>query len=280
MRTSRNPHGAALCGHRRTAGFARPVVLVSVLLAVVAGCGVAPASSPAAYPGLAPAHVRAEPDLRVLAPATTFAEIPAAPRDPAPQATTDGVVLRIQREVAVYDRPGGQAFAKLPSTQIGSPTWVAQIAQDDGWSQVLLPSRPNGSTGWVRTDNTDAVEKAKTQYTVDIDVSKRRMVIRDQRTELGSWKVAVGKPESPTPRGRTFILASVRDTVTRFSPVNLPLGIHSQPPQGKEPLTVALHGWPDSRVFGTQSSDGCVRVPDDALRLLVSLPLGTLVVLR
>ena len=44
--------------------------------------------------------------------------------------------------------------------------------------------------------------------------------------------------------------------------------------------TVALHGWPDSQVFGQASSDGCVRVPDDALQLLRNLPLGTTVMLR
>ena len=62
----------------------------------------------------------------------------------------------------------------------------------------------------------------------------------------------------------------------------LPLGTHSETfnSYGGGPGTVALHGWPDPAVFGRADSDGCVRVPTDALHLLSTLPLGTLVVLR
>jgi lipoprotein-anchoring transpeptidase ErfK/SrfK len=38
---------------------------------------------------------------------------------------------------------------------------------------------------------------------------------------------------------------------------------------------VALHGWTDPSVFGKAISHGCVRVPDDALDLLRTVPIGT-----
>ena len=77
-------------------------------------------------------------------------------------------------------------------------------------------------------------------------------------------------------------MASIEETVTRFSPIILPLGAHSETfnSYGGGPGTVALHGWPNASVFGKDASDGCVRVPDEALRMLSSLPLGTVVRLR
>ncbi len=217
-------------------------------------------------------------DLSTLPAATTFGDIPAAPPDPEPRSGTDGVVLHVEEDIAVFDAPSGTAVAKLPSTQFKSPTWVPIVAERGDWARVLLPSRPNRSTGWVRVD-TDRVEKARTPYVVDVDVDSRWMVVRKNGREIGSWSVGVGAPGTRTPEGRTFIMASIRETVTDFSPIILPLGTHSKTltTYGGGPGTVALHGWPDPSVFGTASSDGCVRIPDDALALVKSLPLGTLV---
>lgn len=227
-----------------------------------------------------PAHAIAQADLGMQASATTFANFPKAPQDPAPNAETEGVVLHIKRDVAVYEAPDGAVFAKLPATQLENPTWVPVIAERGPWAQVLLPSRPNGATGWVRTDG--QVERARTPYVVDVDVGARRLAVRKDGSAIGEWVVGVGAPDSPTPRGRTFIMAAIEETVTKFSPIILPLGAHSDTfsTYGGGPGTVALHGWPDPAVFGQASSDGCVRVPDDALRLLTTLPLGTLVHLR
>ncbi|PFG93366.1 L,D-transpeptidase-like protein [Saccharopolyspora erythraea NRRL 2338] len=221
-------------------------------------------------------------ELAALPESTTFGDLAAAPSDPAPQSETTGVVVRVKQDLAVYDAPHGRAFARLPATQLANPTWVPAIAEREGWAQVLLPSRPNGSTGWVWLGGPERTEKARSPYVVDVDVDKRRLVLRENGVETASWDVSVGAPASPTPRGRTFIMAAIEETVTRYSPIILPLGTHSETfsTYGGGPGTVALHGWPDASVFGQDRSDGCVRVPPDALRTLTSLPLGTLVLLR
>jgi lipoprotein-anchoring transpeptidase ErfK/SrfK len=101
----------------------------------------------------------------------------------------------------------------------------------------------------------------------------------DQR--LGSWTVGTGKEAHPTPPGRTFLLGSFSDSAQRYSPVILPLGTHSATLDsfGGGPGTVAIHTWPTANVFGTRSSDGCIRVPSDALHQLIQVPLGTLVLI-
>jgi len=89
--------------------------------------------------------------------------------------------------------------------------------------------------------------------------------------------VAEGAPGTPTPAGRTFILASLIPKPVTYSPLILPLGTHSDTLTtfGGGPGTVGLHGWPDPSVFGHAVSHGCVRIPPAALRALSMVPLGS-----
>lgn len=262
------------------------LILLSGLL--IAGCGSSPAHTPAQAADVAqpqeipaPAALSAA-ALAALPESTTFTTIPHAIADPAPGNLSDGTVLRIAGLTPVYDRPDGTAFAALPPTQFKSPTWVPVVEHRPGWSRVLLPSRPDASTGWVYTGQSTHPQEARAAVTVDVDVDKRHLLLLNGNQQVGSWSVGVGKPTAPTPRGRTFIMASIKETVTKFSPIILPLGTHSNTfdTYGGGPGTVALHGWPDKSKIGTASSDGCIRVPDDLLAVLATLPLGTLVVVH
>jgi len=93
--------------------------------------------------------------------------------------------------------------------------------------------------------------------------------------------VAVGAAGTPTPVGRTFLLALLAPPRPTYSPLILPLGLHSTALSafGGGPGTVGLHGWPDPSVFGRAVSNGCVRVPAAALHVLSDIPLGTLVLI-
>lgn len=220
---------------------------------------------------------RADVDLTKLVASTTKAKLPQAPLDPDPMATTDGTVVHPRRVLPVYAAPGRKPFAKITPTQMGD-TWLPVIDQQEGWTQVLLPSRPNGSIGWLRT--AQLVERY-TPYVVRVHVGSRRMqLFRDGKT-LGEWTVAVGAPGTPTPTGRTFLLGSIVDEKQDFSPLILPLGTHSATldTYGGGPGTVAFHGWPNTSVFGKAISHGCIRVPADALDQLSQVPLGTLVII-
>ncbi|TWF94412.1 L,D-transpeptidase family protein [Saccharopolyspora dendranthemae] len=264
---------------RRTAGgtarVARSLTAAALGVACLALTGCAP--DPDAAPVERPPYAMARADLGMQADSTTFADFPTAPTDPDPAAANGGVLLRVLSDVGVHQSPDGPVFAKLPAKQLNNPTWVPVIAERGGWAQVLLPSRPNGATGWVQVNG--QVERARTPYAVDVEVDARKLMVRRNGAVIGEWVVGVGASDSPTPRGRTYIMAAIEETVTKFSPIILPLGTHSNTfsTYGGGPGTVALHGWPDPSVFGQASSDGCVRVPDDALRLLATLPLGTLV---
>jgi hypothetical protein len=212
--------------------------------------------------------------------ATTFATVDGLPLDTG-DGPTSGVVLHATRDVVVHDAVGGAPVAKLPAEQLGSPTWVPVVEERDGWARVLLPNRPNRSSGWVHTAD-GALERAQNDFLVTVDLASFRMEVAEAGRPLGSWTVGTGSAEHPTPVGRTYVMASIEETVSTFSPYVLPLGTHSESHEtfGGGPGTVALHGWPDDSPFGTASSDGCVRVPADALDLLLTLPLGTVVLVK
>ena len=216
-------------------------------------------------------------DITKLVASTTKATLPRAPRDTDPLAATDGDVVHPQGTVAVYAAPDGRPFAKVTPTQLGD-TWLPVVDRRSGWVKVLLPSKPNGSAGWVRTGD---VQEARTPYLIRVHVGSRQLELFENGSSLGSWPVAVGAPETPTPTGRTFLLGSIVDDNQSYSPVILPLGWHSDTldSYGGGPGTVALHGWPDATVFGNAVSHGCVRVPADALDQLTQVPLGTLVLI-
>lgn len=218
-------------------------------------------------------------DLTKLPEADTFGTVSGAPTDPLPKAgAVAGKVFHPKLEMVVHASPGGAAVAKLPAVQMGSPTWAPVVAEQDGWAELLLPTRPNASAGWVHED-AGAFEIAQDDYAINVDRASFTLEILRNGKSIGSWTIGTGKPEHPTPAGRAYIIASIAETKNTYSPIVLPLSYHSNSLEtfGGGPGTVGLHGWPNDSFVGKQNSDGCVRVPQDALDQLVKVPLGTIV---
>lgn len=211
--------------------------------------------------------------------ATTYSTVSNAPLDASSSRPSDGTVVHPETPQRVYDRPGGLPIALLPVTQLNSPTWVPVIAKRAGWRQVLLPSRPNGATGWIAAS--DNLQAAYSPFVVKVDLSDRRLTLVKSDRQVGRWKVAIGNAATPTPTGRTFLLASLAPSKPGPSPLVLPIGAHSQNADSFRggPGTVALQGWPDRSVFGRATTQGSIRVPKRALKALAVVPLGSLVLI-
>jgi lipoprotein-anchoring transpeptidase ErfK/SrfK len=255
-------------------------LVVAVLLsacgtASTQGQAAAPAATAALAPPVLPRHVSAARLARLPA-ATTFGRLPSAPRDPDPFGPETGTVLHPTVTWVVYARPGGPPVAALPATELESPTWVPVVQSQPGWDRVLLPTRPNRSTGWLYVGG-EGLQTAYSAYRVEVNLAAFRLTVLDAGRKLGTWTVAVGARGTPTPTGRTFLLASLAPQHPTYSPLILPLGLHSNTLStfGGGPGTVGLHGWPDPAVFGHAVSHGCVRVPAAALRVLGRVPLGS-----
>ncbi|SPT52037.1 L,D-transpeptidase [Actinomadura madurae] len=251
--------------------------LTAVLLLSLAGCGGATRQNTASAGGGRSGGPGAAGAAKVPE-ATTFTTISGAPRDDAPDGTTDGLVAHPATAAAVFDRPGGRRIATLPTTELGGPTWVPVVESSGDWRRVLLPSRPNQASGWV---SAAGLKTAHSPYTVRVELAQRRLTLRRSERTVGRWKVAIGGAKTPTPPGRTFLMANLAPAKKTPSPTVLPLGTHSATLDtfGGGPGTVALHGWPDASVFGKAITHGCVRVPADALKALSRVPLGSLVLI-
>lgn len=242
------------------------------LLALVAGAVLAATGwQPSWSDDARPAAAR----LQMLPVADTGARIPRAARDTDPGAGTEGEVVHPVRTTPVFAAPGRRAVAKVGPRQMGE-LWLPVVDRRGGWTKVLLPSRPNSSAGWLRTRD---VERRTTPYEVRVHLGSRTMEVIRDGSVAGTWPVAIGASDTPTPTGRTFVLGLIQDPGQSFSEYILPLGAHSDSldSYGGGPGTVAFHGWPDGSVFGQAVSHGCIRVPDDALAMLRQVPLGSLV---
>ena len=272
-----------LAGHARQATAAAAVLaaaVAAVLAVTLTGSSAPPGHGPPGAQRLVlPVGVPAA-ELARLPRATTYASIPAAPGDPAPFALTSGLVAHPLAPQVVYSGPGKPPVAVLPPTELGAPTWVPVVQSSPGWERVLLPSRPNRATGWLYTGGS-RLDTRRSSYLVRISVGARTLSILDGGRLLGTWTAAVGAPATPTPTGRTFLLALLAPPHPTYSPLILPLGFHSDTldTYGGGPGTVGIHGWPDPSVFGRAVSHGCVRVPAAALHILSRVPLGSLVLI-
>ncbi|WUH99062.1 L,D-transpeptidase [Spirillospora sp. NBC_00431] len=264
----------------RRAGHIVPAAAVALsVLLLGGGCGGSPSGAASAGNGKEARGTGTGSGAAVpsnIPAATTFTKVPGAPKDGEPGGATDGLVVHPDGPVPVFDRPGGRPVATLPAEQLGGPTWVPVVESSGAWRRVLLPSRPNGSSGWI---SGSGLRAARSPYTVRVDLAKRRLTLLKSARTAGRWTVAIGGPKTPTPRGRTFLMATLAPAKKTPSPLVLPLGTHSATLDtfGGGPGTVALHGWPDTSVFGKAVTHGCVRVPKDALRALSRVPLGSLV---
>lgn len=248
-----------------------------------------PATDPStARPPIVAAQPVSEQALAALPMATTFSTVTVAPKDPSPDQIPSGRLVHPLVTVPAYASPGGPAIAAVPAEQVlGVPaqpagrTALPVVAEQPGWAEVLLPTRPNDSAAWIVLD--DRVVTEHTPYRIEVDRAHFALTLFKDGAEIGRWTVGIGKPQSPTPATRTMILASIQDTHPTFSPIILATGAHSDTytSYGGGPGTVGLHGWPSASVFGQPSSDGCVRIPADALQTLsTQVPIGTPVLIR
>ena len=268
-------------GRRPTRRRARSAVLAPLLvLLALAGGACAGASEATDHAAQAPAPAPA------AAPAPT--PEPTVPPD-ATAASAADLVARPAAVVRPVDRPGGEAVvAELaPTTELGSARALLVVGEQvldggDRWLEVLLPVRPNGTTGWLPAAG---IELRSVDLAVEVDLTARTLTLTDGGEVVLTTAVAVGAADTPTPTG-TFSLTDTLATPepgSPYGPFALGLSGHS------DVLTefaggdgqIGIHGTDDPGSIGQAVSHGCVRVPNDVIATLSGLlPLGTPVTVR
>ena len=184
--------------------------------------------------------------------------------------------------------PGGKPLRLLqPIAPLGAgPVWLqvrgVKVVAGVRWVKVLMPVRPNGSTGWVRAS--DFVFRP-IDLRIDIDLGDRRLTLLRKGKRVRSWTVAIGTPENPTPTGR-FAIAEViptGDPKAFLGPLVLPITGFSDTlnefagGNGR----VAIHGTSEPELIGQRVSHGCIRMRNADVQALTRLVRGgTPVIIR
>ncbi len=183
------------------------------------------------------------------------------------------------RSEASIDAPAIARVAKR--TPEGTSNIVAVLGSrvDDAgqvWIRARLPILAHDNTGWVPRDALGGYGTVRTRLVVDLD-SLSATLLRDGR-EIFRAPIGVGKPSSPTPRGKFYI----RNKLTGYaSPMYGPIAF------GTSARSQILTDWPAGGFVGIHGTDrpdllpgrvshGCIRMRnEDILRLAQLMPVGT-----
>ncbi len=171
-----------------------------------------------------------------------------------------------------------------PTTAVGAPTTFAVIGDPvatsdatDGWYKVLLPTRPNQSTGWVPVGS---VELTQTPYRIFIDLGARTLRVENNGAAVFETPVAIGTDDNPTPLGATYVTELIENTDPdgAYGPYAFGLALHSETLTefAGGPGQVGVHGTDQPDLIGDAVSHGCIRLTNDAIVDLqeLGLPLG------
>jgi lipoprotein-anchoring transpeptidase ErfK/SrfK len=189
-------------------------------------------------------------------------------------------------QLAVYDA----ADAPAPSRTFENPwllngeadkaipqAFLVEEQRPDGWVRVLLPERPNGSSGWIR--QTD-VKLTPNPNRIEVNLGEHKIRVFDRTEVRYEGDVAIGKPSTPTPTGKYYIRVLIQaiNPSEVYGPFAYGLSAHS------EVLTefnggdgeTGVHGNNDKSVLGKSVTAGCIRMDNEEItRLSKILPLGT-----
>ena len=159
------------------------------------------------------------------------------------------------------------------------------VSRGRQWLHVLLPIRPNDTTGWIPRDN---VKLLRTDYWVTVSLGSRRVDVYRSGHRVRSFRAVIGKSATPTPGGLAAIYEKNRQpdpteflgpwvlTLTSFSDV-----LHSF--EGG-PGRVAIHGRDGASLLdplGSAASHGCIRIDNAPVTWMAQqLPQGTPVQIR
>ena len=188
------------------------------------------------------------------------------------------------KQVAVYRAPRAKrALLVLRKRDANGSRRAFLVRGTRGkWIHVYLPTRPNGSLGWIRSR---AVRMYDNRYRIVVHLRAHRLQLWSNRRLLTTYPVATGTPSTPTPRGLFYIVELLQpdDPGGSYGPYSFGLSAHSNVLQtfAGGDGRVGLHGTNEPGLIGSSVSHGCIRLRNAAVRRLARiLPLGTPVYVR
>jgi lipoprotein-anchoring transpeptidase ErfK/SrfK len=139
------------------------------------------------------------------------------------------------------------------------------------WLQVMLPGRPNSSTGWIAQNGT---RKLVTDWHILVDLAARRVQVYRAGHLVRTFQAVVGKPSTPTPTGQFFVEETVQMAAGEpGGPFALALSARSEVLQEFEggPGQIGIHGRDGlGGTLGQAESHGCIRLATPSIDWLTA----------
>jgi hypothetical protein len=194
------------------------------------------------------------------------------------------VALVHTKQVAVYSRPHAKhaLLVLRKKDKLGTRRTFLVRGTRKNWVHVYLPTRPNGSLGWVRARS---VEMYTNRYRLVVRLRAHKLQLWRGRHIVATYPVATGTRYTPTPRGLFYIVELLRpdNPGGSYGPYSYGLSAHSNVLEtfAGGDGRVGLHGTNEPGLIGSSVSHGCIRLRNAAVRRLARiLPLGTPVLVR
>jgi L,D-transpeptidase catalytic domain len=185
--------------------------------------------------------------------------------------------------LALWSSPRGSVVARLgATTEFGSPLRLGVVKDRGRWLAVVSTRLPNGRLGWVKRRD---VYLASTEISIHLDLSRRRLLLKRGDQVIRRIVVGVGRPSSPTPRGRFAVtdkLSGYRYS-SAYGCCIVALSAHQPylPASWRGGNRIAIHGTNVPSSIGVASSAGCPHAGyADMQALMRRVPLGAPVFIR
>ena len=165
-----------------------------------------------------------------------------------------------------------------PNLSGASLVFLVEDLNDLQAIKVLLPSRPNGSFGWI---NGNQVRLTRHNYGIQVRLDDFAIAVTDHDETIFETTIGVARENTPTPLGRYYTteLLQPPESGTAYGPYAYGLSGHSDTFESflGGPGQLGIHGTNEPWALGTNVSSGCVRLHNDDITYLVEtlqLPLG------
>jgi lipoprotein-anchoring transpeptidase ErfK/SrfK len=153
------------------------------------------------------------------------------------------------------------------------------VGEQAGWLQVNIPAKPNGSVGWVKSDD---VTTYITPFYVLIELSKRRLTACNSGVVIAREPAGIGAANlGLTPTGTFYLMDLLRNPKIKqagYGPFSFGLNGFTEDAKVAKQFDdgrLAIHGT-TAKGIGTPVSHGCIRISNTAItKLAKTLFLGT-----
>jgi len=207
----------------------------------------------------------------------------AAPFPTEPGETACYSTASVRTSTVLFREPGGEKRLRItPKTEWGSPRVLGVVSQRGDWLGVQASELKNGEIAWIPRERAtlDCVS-----WSLHADLSKRMLFVRHNGRNVRKLRVAIGRKDNPTPKGRFTVTDRLQVTSTE-SPYGccvLALTGHQTdlPPYWPGGDRLAVHATNDESSIGHPVSLGCMRARAAQARWLINnIPLGAPVFVR